>query len=174
MPCLYMTLSITRQRTIPLLMLFSQVVTMLVVSGKTGESNCVINGSKHKDVGATSVICQWGFDDEANHLLLHGNLLAFRWVSGVGLKLVAIATGRRIVPRSQELTQEKLGKAGLVRERSFGTTKDRMLYIEHCADSWAVAIFIRSDDEMVIEETKHSTHDALGAARNLGCSNFIV
>ncbi|RVX04671.1 Retrovirus-related Pol polyprotein from transposon TNT 1-94 [Vitis vinifera] len=100
----------------------------------------------------------------ANHLLLHGNLLAFRWVSGVGLKLVAIATGGRIVPRSQELTQEKLGKAGLVRERSFGTTKDRMLYIEHCADSWAVAIFIRSDDEMVIEETKRSTHDALEAA----------
>lgn len=34
-------------------------------------------------------------------------------------------------------------KAGLVREKSFGTTKDRMLYIEHCANSRAVTIFIR-------------------------------
>ena len=34
-------------------------------------------------------------------------------------------------------------KAGLVREKAFGTTKDRMLYIEHCANSRAVTIFIR-------------------------------
>ncbi|GAY43965.1 hypothetical protein CUMW_078640 [Citrus unshiu] len=98
---------------------------------------------KCKDVGATLVICQWGFDDEANHLLMHRNLPAVRWVGGVELELIAIATGGRIVPRFQELTPEKLGKAGLVREKSFGTTQDRMLYIEHCANSRAVTIFIR-------------------------------
>ncbi|PWA77644.1 hypothetical protein CTI12_AA223940 [Artemisia annua] len=63
------------------------------------------------DVGATLVICQWGFDDEANHLLMHRNLPAVRWVGGVELELIAIATGGRIVPRFQELTPEKLGKA---------------------------------------------------------------
>lgn len=30
-----------------------------------------------------------------------------------------------------------------MREKSFGTTKDRMLYIEECANSKAVTIFIR-------------------------------
>ena len=35
-----------------------------------------------KDVGATLAICQWGFDDEANHLLLQNNLPAVRWVGG--------------------------------------------------------------------------------------------
>lgn len=34
-------------------------------------------------------------------------------------------------------------QAGLVREKAFGTTKDRMLYIEHCANSKAVTVFIR-------------------------------
>lgn len=63
-----------------------------------------------QDVGATLVICQWGFDDEANHLLMHRNLPAVRWVGGVELELIAIATGGRIVPRFQELTTEKLGK----------------------------------------------------------------
>lgn len=91
-----------------------------------------------KDVGATLVICQWGFDDEANHLLMHRNLPAVRWVGGVELELIAIATSGRIVPRFQELTAEKLGKVGIVREKAFGTTKDRMLYIEHCANSRAV------------------------------------
>ncbi|CAD6339207.1 unnamed protein product [Miscanthus lutarioriparius] len=98
---------------------------------------------KCKDVGATLVICQWGFDDKANHLLMHRNLPAVRWVGGVEMELIAIATGGWIVPRFQELSPEKLGKAGLVREKSFGTTKDRMLYIEQCANSRAVTIFIR-------------------------------
>merc|ERR1712054_583389 len=75
-----------------------------------------------KDSGANLVICQWGFDDEANHLLLQNELPAVRWVGGVEIELIAIATGGRIVPRFQELTTEKLGHAGVVREESFGTT----------------------------------------------------
>lgn len=106
---------------------------------------------------------------------MHQNLPAVRWVGGVELELIAIATGDairrtlfkdtslnirtffvtniymrlvgtpggRIVPRFKELTPDKLGKAGLVREKGFGTTKDRMLYIEQCANSRAVTIFIR-------------------------------
>uniref|UniRef100_A0ACD5WW00 Uncharacterized protein n=2 Tax=Avena sativa TaxID=4498 RepID=A0ACD5WW00_AVESA len=129
---------------------------------------------KCKDVGATLVICQWGFDDEANHLLMQRELPAVRWVGGVELELIAIATGGRIVPRFQELSTEKLGKAGLVREKSFGTTKDRMLYIEKCANSKAVTIFIRGGNKMMIEETKRSIHDALCVARNLIINNSIV
>lgn len=49
--------------------------------------------------GAGLVICQWGFDDEANHLLMHHHLPAIRWVGGVEIELLAMATGARIVPR---------------------------------------------------------------------------
>ena len=35
-----------------------------------------------KDTGANLVICQWGFDDEANHLLMQNDLPAIRWVGG--------------------------------------------------------------------------------------------
>lgn len=52
-----------------------------------------------KDTGANLVICQWGFDDEANHLLLKNQLPAVRWVGGPEIELIAIATGGRIVPR---------------------------------------------------------------------------
>ena len=64
-------------------------------------------------------------------------------------QLIAIATGGRIVPRFEELTQEKLGKAGSVREMSFGTTRERMLVIEECRNSRAVTIFIRGGNKMV-------------------------
>lgn len=64
-------------------------------------------------------------------------------------QLIAIATGGRIVPRFSELTAEKLGFAGLVKEIAFGTTKDKMLVIEQCKNSRAVTIFIRGGNKMV-------------------------
>lgn len=50
---------------------------------------------KVKDSGANLVICQWGFDDEANHLLLQNDLPAVRWVGGVEIEHIAMATGGR-------------------------------------------------------------------------------
>lgn len=38
--------------------------------------------SQIKETGANLAICQWGFDDEANHLLLQNDLPAVRWVGG--------------------------------------------------------------------------------------------
>merc|ERR1711990_641240 len=127
-----------------------------------------------KDTGANLVICQWGFDDEANHLLMQNKLPAVRWVGGVEIELIAIATGGRIVPRFQELTAEKLGCAGMVREESFGTTKDRMLVIEDCAKKGAVTIFVRGGTKMMVDEAKRSIHDAVCVARNLVKDNRIV
>jgi len=127
-----------------------------------------------KEAGATLAICQWGFDDEANHLLLQRELPAVRWVGGPEIELIAIATGGRIVPRFQELSADKLGSAGLVRELSFGTTKDRMLVIEECQNSKAVTIFLRGGTKMIVEEAKRSMHDALCVVRNLVRDNRIV
>jgi len=129
---------------------------------------------KVKDSGANMVICQWGFDDEANHLLLQNKLPAVRWVGGVEIELIAIATGGRIVPRFEELTPEKLGKAGIVREVSFGTTRDRMLIIEECHNSRAVTCFVRGGNKMIVEEGKRSLHDAMCVTRNLIRDNRIV
>lgn len=53
------------------------------------------------------------------------------------------------MPRFQELSADKLGTAGLVRELTFGTTKDRMLVIEECKNSKAVTIFLRGGTQVV-------------------------
>jgi T-complex protein 1 subunit epsilon len=127
-----------------------------------------------KDSGANLVICQWGFDDEANHLLLQNKLPAVRWVGGPEIELIAIATNGRIVPRFEDLSADKLGKAGVVRELTFGTTKDRMLVIEECANSRAVTIFVRGGNKMIIDEAKRSIHDAMCAVRNLVRDNRVV
>ncbi|KAF1787592.1 GroEL-like equatorial domain [Phytophthora cactorum] len=117
-----------------------------------------------KDSGANLVICQWGFDDEANHLLLQNQLPAVRWVGGVELELIAIATAY----------PEKLGHAGTVREVAFGTTKERMLVIEDCASSDAITVLVRGGNKMIVEEAKRSLHDAMCVTRNLIKNNRIV
>eukprot|EP00421_Protoceratium_reticulatum_P009618 CAMPEP_0168374670 /NCGR_PEP_ID=MMETSP0228-20121227/9420_1 /TAXON_ID=133427 /ORGANISM="Protoceratium reticulatum, Strain CCCM 535 (=CCMP 1889)" /LENGTH=543 /DNA_ID=CAMNT_0008387623 /DNA_START=71 /DNA_END=1702 /DNA_ORIENTATION=- len=120
-----------------------------------------------KESGANLVICQWGFDDEANHLLYQNKMPAVRWVGGVELELIAIATGGRIVPRFEELSAAKLGTAGVVRELTFGTTKEQMLVIEDCANSKAVTVLVRGGNQMVVDEAKRCLHDANCCVRNL-------
>ena len=127
-----------------------------------------------KDSGANLIICQWGFDDEANHLLMQNELPSVRWVGGVELELIAMASGGRIVPRFSELTADKLGHAGRVKEITFGTTKDRMLLIEDTKSSKAVTIFVRGGNGMILGEAKRSLHDAMCVTRNLIKDSRVV
>lgn len=127
-----------------------------------------------KDSGANLVICQWGFDDEANHLLLQNGLPAVRWVGGVEIEHIAMATGGRIVPRFEEISPEKLGKAGVVREITFGTSKERMLVIEDPMNTSAVTVLVRGGNKMIVEEAKRSLHDAMCVVRNLIRDNRVV
>jgi len=60
---------------------------------------------------------------------MKNGLQAVRWVGGVEIELLAIATGARIIPRFEEITPDKLGKAGVIKEVSFGTSNDRVILI---------------------------------------------
>ncbi|KAJ5067048.1 t-complex protein 1 subunit epsilon [Anaeramoeba ignava] len=127
-----------------------------------------------KDSGANLVLCQWGFDDEANHLLYQNELPSVRWVGGVEMELIALATGGRIVPRFSELNEKKLGLAGHVKEIPLGTTNDNIIVLEKCSQKKAVCIFVRGGNKMVVDEAKRSLHDAICVTRNLIRDNKIV
>ncbi|GKY95557.1 T-complex protein 1 subunit epsilon [Mayamaea pseudoterrestris] len=127
---------------------------------------------KVKDSGANLVICQWGFDDEANHLLHVNDLAAVRWVGGVEMEHIAMATGGRIVARFQEITSGKLGHAKCVRQVQFG--KETMLVIEDPVNTTAVTVLVRGGSKMIVDEAKRSLHDAMCVVRNLIRDNRIV
>jgi T-complex protein 1 subunit epsilon len=127
-----------------------------------------------KDSGANIILCQWGFDDEANHLLMHNKLPAVRWVGGVEIELIAMATGARIVPRFEEITPEKLGHAGKVKEISFGTSNDKVILIEECKNSKAVTILIRGGSQTICDEARRCLHDAVCVVRNMIKNSNVV
>ena len=124
--------------------------------------------------GCNVAICQWGFEDEANHLLLQNKLPAVRWVGGLDIELIAMATGARIIPRFEEVTAEKLGKAGKIREVHFGTGDEKMLVIEDCSNCRAVTILVRGGSQMIVAEAERSIHDALCVVSTLIRDNRIV
>lgn len=133
-----------------------------------------------KNAGANLVICQWGFDDEANSLLLSNNLPAVRWVGGSDIESIAIATKGNIVSRFEDLTPEKLGHADKVYEVEFGTTRDKMIIIENENDKTndnkvnTVTNLIRGSNKMIVDESIRSLHDSLCVVRNLIKNNKIV
>ncbi|KAJ2656372.1 T-complex protein 1 subunit epsilon [Coemansia sp. RSA 1199] len=127
-----------------------------------------------KDCGANIVACQWGFDDEANSLLLQHQLPAIRWVGGPEIELLAIATNGRIVPRFEDLSSAKLGSAGTIREVTYGTTNENMIVVEDCANSKAVTVLVRGGNKMIVDEAKRSLHDAMCVVRNLITDNRVV
>ena len=75
-------------------------------------------------------MCQWGFDDEANHLLTVAKIPAIRWVGGVDMELLAITTGGSIISRFEDITSDKLGHAKTVKEFTIGVEKSPMTIVE--------------------------------------------
>ena len=119
------------------------------------------------EVKANIVCCQWGFDDEANHLLLTHGINAIRWISGKEIEMLSLVTNGLIVARFEDLTPEKLGSAQKIHEVSTGTENKRMIYFEGCPRQKAVSILVCGGNAMLAQETKRSLNDSLCIVRTL-------
>lgn len=105
---------------------------------------------------------------------MHNNLQAVRWVGGVEIELLAIATGARIVPRFEEITPAKLGKCGVIKEMNFGTSMDKVLLVQDCEHSKAVTVLIRGGSRTICDEAKRCLFDAICVVRNMVKNNKVV
>ena len=87
---------------------------------------------------------------------------------------MAIATGARIIPRFEEITAEKLGTAGVIKEMNFGTSMDKVLLIQECEHSKAVTVLIRGGSRTICDEAKRCLFDAICVVRNMIKNNNVV
>lgn len=120
-----------------------------------------------KQTGANVVLCQWGFDDEANSLLMQAGISAVRWVGAQELEMVAIHCGAHIVSRFEDLDAASLGR-GTVREEK-GSIR-----VENAQQGKAVTVLVRGATSAIIDEIKRSLRDVLCAVRNLRKDPRIV
>ncbi len=127
---------------------------------------------KIENSGANVVICQKGIDDLAQHFLSRKNIMAIRRVKKSDIEKLAKATGGMIYTNLDDVTEEKLGFAGLVEERKI--MNDSWIFIEKCRDPKAVVILIRGGTDLVVDEVERAIHDALCVVRDVVEDQKIV
>jgi thermosome len=115
--------------------------------------------------GANVVVCQKGIDDMAQHFLTKANIMAVRRVKKSDLEKLSKATGGMIFTNLDDVTEDKLGFAGLVEERKI--MNDSWIFIEECKDPKSVVILIRGGTELIIDEVDRAIHDALCVVRDV-------
>ncbi|KRH92833.1 T-complex protein 1, epsilon subunit [Pseudoloma neurophilia] len=122
-----------------------------------------------KNAGANFVFCQWGFDDEANGLLLEHELPAIRWIGGQDMELAAVYTKGNIISRFEELTNQDLG-TGIIEEIKLGTENEKSIKLTKTIlsekSNTTVTILLRGSSNLALDEAERSLRDALCSVRN--------
>src|SRR3954453_19148248 len=111
--------------------------------------------------GATVVLCQKGIDDIVLHYLAKEGIIAVRRIKESDMSKLSKATGARIVTNTDELSEDDIGLAELVKERKIET--DKWVFIEGCKNPKSVTILIRGGSQRLVDEADRSIHDALMA-----------
>ncbi len=123
--------------------------------------------------GANVVFCQKGIGLTASHYLARYGIMAARRVKDEEMKMLALATGARIVGDVMQVTEKDLGKAGLVEERKIGKDK-QMIFVQDCPNARAVSIILHGVSEQFLDEMERALDDALNVVLDVIRSGKIV
>ena len=123
--------------------------------------------------GANVVFCEKGIGVTAQNYLARLGMMGVRRVSREDMKMLAMATGARLVGDVMAVTAKDLGSAALVEERKVGKEK-KMLFIEGCPQAKAVSIVLHGVSEQVLEEMERALDDSLNVVLDVIRSRKIV
>lgn len=125
------------------------------------------------NAGANVVFCEKGIGVTAQHYLAKSGILAARRVKKEDLKMLALATGARLVGDVMQAAPKDLGTAALVEERKVGKDK-HMIFVEGCENAKAVSIILHGVSEQFLEEMERALEDALNVVLDVIRSGKIV
>lgn len=123
--------------------------------------------------GANVVLCKQGIGLYASRYLANQGILAARRVNDENMKLLAMATGGKIVNNPMEITEKDLGHANLVEEKRV-SKKKKMIFVEGNSSAKAVSIIIRGSSEQLRENIERALEDALWSVSTVLESKKIV
>ncbi|NPV62633.1 MAG: thermosome subunit [Methanotrichaceae archaeon] len=123
--------------------------------------------------GANVVFCQKGIGLTAQHLLAKNDILAVRRVKDEEMKMLARATGAKIVGDAMQVSARDLGQAEVVEEKKTG--KDtKLIFVEGCKNAKAVSIVLHGVSEQFLDEMERGLEDALSVVLDVILSGKIV
>lgn len=123
--------------------------------------------------GANVVFCQKGIGQVASHYLAKKGILAARRVKDEDLKLLALATGAKVIGDVMAATPKDLGNCKLVEERKLGKDKS-MIFVEGCTSAKAVSVILHGSTEVFLDEMERALEDALYVVLDVIRSGKVV
>merc|ERR1711936_510610 len=119
------------------------------------------------------VITEKGVSDLSQHFFNKAGITAIRRLRKSDNLRVARACGATIVNRTDEITEEDIGKdCGLFEIKKIGD--EYFTFLEKCKDPKACTILLRGASKDILNEVERNLQDALNVARNLYQNPFVV
>jgi len=118
------------------------------------------------------VINQKGIDPLSLDLLAKEGILALRRAKRRNMERMALACGGYAVNCADNLTEDCLGKAGLVYEYTLG--EDKFTFVEQCANPKSVTLLIKGPNKHTLVQIKDAINDGMKAVRNTIADKCVV
>jgi thermosome len=122
--------------------------------------------------GANVIFCQKGIGLSAQHYLTKHGILGLRRISDEEIKMLALATGGKIVGDLLQIKEADLGHAELVEQRK--VAREQMIFVEGCQNPKAVSIIVHGGTEILLDNIERALHDALCAIGDVLKSERVV
>jgi len=108
--------------------------------------------------------------DATNELSLHylakAGIMVVKDIEREDVEFISKTIGATPVSHIDHLTPEKLGKAGKIEEASLGDDS-KILKVTGVPHSKTISILLRGSNQLVLDESDRSVHDALCVVRSL-------
>jgi thermosome len=109
--------------------------------------------------GATVLFCQKGIDDMAEHFLAKAGIMAVRRVKKSDMERLSRATGASVISSLDAISEEEIGFAGIVEEKSVAGKK--FVFVTDCKNPKAATILVHGGTDTVAFELERAIDDAL-------------
>jgi len=119
-----------------------------------------------------AVFVQKGIDDYAQYLLAKNGIMSLRRVKKSDMEKIALATGAKIVSVLEDLTEDKLGFAGIIEERKIGGEK--WTFVEKVPNTAVHTILVRGENDKIADEAERIIKNCIAVQRALVEEPYVL
>lgn len=128
--------------------------------------------NKLSELRVNVVFVQKGIDDYAQYLLAKKGIMSLRRVKKSDMEKLALATGAKIVSVLEDLTEDKLGFAGIVEERKIGGEK--WTFVERVPNKAVHTILVRGENDKIVDEVERIIKNCIAVQRALVEEPYVL
>lgn len=128
--------------------------------------------NKLSELKVNVVFVQKGIDDYAQYLLVKKGIMSLRRVKKSDMEKLALATGAKIVSVLEDLSEDKLGFAGIVEERKTGGEK--WTFVERVPNKAVHTILVRGENDKIVDEAERIVKNCIAVQRALVEEPYVL